>query len=82
MCRRSVSESVPYEFLVNANCYRDWLDMSLHRVVRPIGLLINLQRVSTIRMTQHLTRRIHIDSLLSEHRSEAVAERMPIDPLP
>jgi oligoendopeptidase F len=29
-------KSVPSDFLVNANLFRNWLNMSLHEVVRPI----------------------------------------------
>ena len=38
-CAEGMPESVPSDFLVNANCFRNWLDMPLHEVVRPIGLI-------------------------------------------
>jgi hypothetical protein len=37
-CAEGVPESVPSDFLVNANRLRNWLNVPLHEGVRPIGL--------------------------------------------
>jgi len=37
-CAEGMPESVPTDFLVNAVCFRNRLNMSLHEVVWPVGL--------------------------------------------
>src|ERR1700739_1739356 len=38
-CAEGMPESVPSDFLVNVNCFRNWLNMPLQEVLRPIRLI-------------------------------------------